>query len=193
MALMVFGVVVVAQDDGATLESVTADSESYLGQEVTLEGIVVEFVNARTFVLGEDAALDSDRVLVINNTDHELDLRIVREQQLRVTGTVVDSYENGGFGELAMRGVQPDHRMTTEMDDTNIPATNPEMQPTTDPAMAATPDTAVEAPTVDPATMDMSTDVDLSVMENFIQEYYANYTIIELTSVSNVEFVEESM
>jgi uncharacterized cupredoxin-like copper-binding protein len=119
IAVLLFGVVALAQEtddtaDGATLNSVTADSASFFGQEVTLEGEVVEFLNARTFVLGEGAPLFDAKVLVINNTNRELDPSIISGERARLTGIVMPSFEEGGFGQLLANGIHMDGVTTTD-------------------------------------------------------------------------------
>jgi hypothetical protein len=86
--------------EGPTLESVTADPGAIYGQEVTLEGVLAEFVNVRTFVLSEGAALDDDKVLVINNTPIEFDPTLVTGERVRITGVVMPSYNEGGFDQV---------------------------------------------------------------------------------------------
>lgn len=86
--------------EGPTLESVTADPGAVYGQEVTLEGVLAEFVNVRTFVLSEGAALDDDKVLVINNTPIEFDPSLVAGERVQITGIVMPSYNEGGFDQV---------------------------------------------------------------------------------------------
>jgi hypothetical protein len=86
--------------EGPTLESVTADPGAVYGQEVTLEGVLAEFVNVRTFVLSEGAALDDDKVLVINNTPIEFDPSLVTGERVQITGIVMPSYNEGGFDQV---------------------------------------------------------------------------------------------
>lgn len=74
--------------DGATIESVTSESDEYYGEIVTLEGEIGEFVNSRIFALGESAAIDNDLVLVVNNSSETFDPRIMAEAHVIVTGRV---------------------------------------------------------------------------------------------------------
>lgn len=70
------------------LEAVTSDSENWYGQIVTLEGTVQDFVNARIFAVGEDALLDSDQVLVVNNSTIALPPEVMEGARIRVTGRI---------------------------------------------------------------------------------------------------------
>lgn len=113
VALLSMGAIAMAQEtddtaDGATLETVTGDSASFFGQEVTLEGEVIEFLNPRIFVLGEGAALDDDKVLVINNTNRELNLSLITGERARLTGTIVPSFNEGGIGQVINNGIHLD-------------------------------------------------------------------------------------
>jgi hypothetical protein len=83
------------------LENVTANHESFYGQEVSLTGEIEEFVNPRVFVLGEGAALDDDKVLVINNSDNEWYLWIHKGLNVTVTGVVYPSINQGGLEQIA--------------------------------------------------------------------------------------------
>ncbi|MBE0703982.1 MAG: hypothetical protein IH582_12575, partial [Afipia sp.] len=85
-----FIVPVSAQDQPATttLEEVTADSTAFWGSEITLEGVVETFLNVNMFVLSEGAALDDDRVLVINNSGQPFSPDVVLGDRVLVTGIV---------------------------------------------------------------------------------------------------------
>ncbi len=75
------------------LEEVTADSAAYWGKTVTLEGTLVEYLNSTIFVLGEGAALDDDRVLVINDTGRPLPANFIRGSRISITGAVLPSFD----------------------------------------------------------------------------------------------------
>ena len=233
--------------DGATLESVTADSAGFAGTEVTIEGMVVEFINARAFVLGEGAVVDDDRVIVINNGVEEFDLRLTKEQWVELTGTVYLSLEAGGFDSIVSNGIaMPDAIMpeatieampetdVTPVDDMTTPemteeaAMDMDMEATADvlPETDATPvadgamaemteeagmemtaEATVEAmpetdatpvdtmePTplpVEPVQPVMTSNVDLGTMRDIIAELYPNYTIIEVTSPSDITLITQ--
>ena len=117
--------------EGPTLETVTADPGAVYGQEVTLEGVLTEFVNVRTFVLSEGAALDDDKVLVINNTPIEFDPTLVTGERVRITGIVMPSYNEGGFDQVISNFMS-----------LIVPAQNPVEQP---PVVDATPADSVPA------------------------------------------------
>ncbi|MBK8020783.1 MAG: hypothetical protein IPK19_04970 [Chloroflexi bacterium] len=74
------------------LETVTADTPSFYGQIVTLEGVIEDFLGARMFVLGEAAVLDNDQVLVINNSGHDFAPELMQGSRVVVTGRVLPSY-----------------------------------------------------------------------------------------------------
>ena len=89
--------IVSAQDDTmtlvTTLEELTADSAEFYGETVSLEGTIVEFVNSSSFVIGEDAAIDDDRILVLNNSGEVLPIQLFRGEFIVVTGVVHGSLE----------------------------------------------------------------------------------------------------
>ncbi len=81
-----------------TLEDVTDDSASYYGQQVTLEGVVQNFLSPHVFVLGEDTFLDNDQVLVINRSGQVFGPNIYEEARVTVSGVIQpsrDAWENG--------------------------------------------------------------------------------------------------
>ncbi|MDX2161115.1 MAG: hypothetical protein SF162_07315 [bacterium] len=105
-------------EGGVDLEGLTADPDAYLGQTITLEGVVSNLLNVRAFVLGEGAALDDDQVLVINMTGEEFDIRVTDGTRFVVTGVVYPSFANGGFTQLvadmAASGLMQTDRATME-------------------------------------------------------------------------------
>lgn len=70
------------------IQSVVDAPGDYVGQVVTLEGIVSELVNVRAFILREDAVIAADGVLVINNSGRAFDLNVTRDRRFLITGTV---------------------------------------------------------------------------------------------------------
>ncbi len=86
-----------------TLEDVTDDSASYYGQQVTLEGVVQNFLSPHVFVLGEDTFLDNDQVLVINRSGQVFAPNIYEEARVSVSGVIQpsrDAWENGDVVDL---------------------------------------------------------------------------------------------
>lgn len=81
------------QGVATTLEDLTMDPDAYMGQTVTLEGYVSEFLNATSFVLGEGATIDDDQVLVINTTGESLPANVFRDDYVMVTGIVHPSLQ----------------------------------------------------------------------------------------------------
>ena len=177
-----------------TLGTVTGDSASYYGQEITTEGFVEELLNVRVFVLGDRAAVIANQVLVINNTGSEFDLNLVRDQQVRVVGTVYPSIDEGGLGQLSSGAAPmvdtadtaPDMAMTED----------PMAMETTEPGMEMTEEMMVE-PTVTPEDMtgDMRNTtedehwVDFSLMT--LPDEFNNYTILVLNSLDTITYIEE--
>lgn len=190
IALFSFGAVA-AQDatpvpEGAnveilnTLEDVTANATSYYGQQVTVEGFIQELVNVRIFVLGENAALDDDKVLVINNTGQEFDLRVTRDQQVRVTGTIYPSYDEGGFDQFGV--VRATEEVPAEGDGVDVMPTEEMM----DDAMMAT-ETPMDDMSDDMADMSEGMSDWSSLM---LREEFNNYTILVLDSVDAITYIQ---
>jgi len=141
--------------EGPTLESVTADPGAVYGQEVTLEGVLAEFVNVRTFVLSEGAALDDDKVLVINNTPIEFDPTLVTGERVRITGVVMPSYNEGGFEQVITNFMDIIAPAQAPVDTTTGDTGTADAQAT--PADAAAGDTgAADATPADATTTDMT-------------------------------------
>lgn len=74
----------------ASIQEVVDNPADFMGQPVTIEGVVGEIVNVRGFTLIEDAAIAADGVLVINNTGQSWDLNLTRDSRVLVTGTVME-------------------------------------------------------------------------------------------------------
>lgn len=129
--------VVTAQDDpeGPTLESVTG-TEDYYGQTVTLEGVVREFVGSRIFVLHEDVTVDDDAVLVIN-MGPEIDMSVVTDTRLQVTGTIQPSLQYITDNELSAPIFTPADDAGTDMD-TDMEPTAEMVEPTMEGEMEPT-------------------------------------------------------
>lgn len=127
--------------DGATLESVTADPASFYGQQVTLQGVVAEFINARAFIFGEGAILDNDQVIVINNSPQEFDLRLTLDRRVQITGTALPAVQDNGFEQLQNAGMIHPVMMSGQPTgtDNTMNNTTPMPEATTEADMAATP------------------------------------------------------
>jgi hypothetical protein len=121
-------------EGGFTLENLTADPKSYIGQQVSLEGTVEDMLNVRAFILGENAPIDNDQVLVINTSGKEFDIRLTKGARFRITGTVYASFADGGYAQLIGAG--------------GVPPVTPEAAETQEAASSTT-------------TMGMSTDIAL--------------------------------
>lgn len=180
-----------------TLEDLTANSANYLGQQVTLEGVIEELVNVRTFVLGEGAALDDDRVLVINNSGREFDLMIRRDQQVRLLGTVYGSINQGSLtqiGATLMNTAEPDAMMTTEPD-IALNTAEPGVMMTTEPGMTTTMEATLEAmPSTPVPTLNAGVSVNGMNQVDFSQmllpDEYNDYTIVVLDSLDTITYIQ---
>jgi hypothetical protein len=95
------------EDVGITISDITGDSEAYYGQTVTVEGNIDEFINIRSFVIGETGFLTRNQLLVVNASGEELPLDVVKDIRVSVTGVVYPHFDDGGwnmfFNELAQR------------------------------------------------------------------------------------------
>lgn len=99
-----------------TIGDITGNHETYYGQQVTVQGVVEEFLNARVFVIGEGSTLLDNKLLVIDASGQEIPLTVARDQQVQLTGMVYPSIQEGGMdlfkSDLATNG-------TTDMTNMN--------------------------------------------------------------------------
>lgn len=107
----------------ATIEEVTGDHETYYGTVVTLDGYVAEFISSNIFVLDEEATLDNDKVLVVNNSSYTLPPEIMKDAHLNITGLVHPSMAETADGVVdnapslfVMGDVDMDSDVDTDMD-----------------------------------------------------------------------------
>lgn len=111
LLVLLFASVVTAQEvtpvpqgeGGVDLEGLTGDPSLYIGQTVSLEGVVEDLVNVRAFVFGEGVAIDNDQVLVVNTSGEEFDIRVTDGSRFIVTGTVYPSFADGGLTQIIAR------------------------------------------------------------------------------------------
>ncbi len=181
---------------------ITGNHETYYGQQVTIQGVVEEFLNARTFVVGEGSALLDNQLLVIDASGQEIPLTVARDQQVQLTGMVYPSIQEGGMdlvkSDLATADMTAPMvteaptveamgtAMVTEMPDAMMPTS--EVTAGTTPMMA-TPAPMDLTPMPAPGTMlgtGMSTP-DISSM--LLPDGYADYTILLVTSVDSITMV----
>jgi hypothetical protein len=188
--------VVAAQDDpeGPTLESVTG-TEDYYGQTVTLEGVVREFVGSRIFVLHEDVTVDDDAVLVIN-MGPEIDMSVVTDTRLQVTGTIQPSLQYITDNELSAPIFTPAEDAGTDMD-TDMEPTAEMVEPTMEGDMEPTVEGEADAevPTVD-ADMDLTVtpEGEVSDMEATIEgEEPTMEGEMEMTAMPEGEMMEPTV
>ncbi|MFQ3566979.1 MAG: hypothetical protein SNJ59_08250 [Aggregatilineales bacterium] len=115
-------------DPDVTISDVTANSEAYYGQRLTLDGNVDELVNIRMFIIGEAGLLGANQLLVINNTGQEFPFGLTRDVTVRVTGTIFPHYTDGGFDQVwSMVNTEPMMRQDPAVSET--PMADPAMQP----------------------------------------------------------------
>jgi len=164
------------------LETITADPTLFVGQYVQLEGFVENLVNVRAFVLGEAAALDNDQILIINNSGDEFDIRLSEGARFLVTGRVYNSFADGGLTQLVAAAAA-----AGDLDLATAEAMVLESTPT-----------AENAPTLVPEATD-DTDFEFermvipystSLADMVVPEAYFNYIIVEITSITDLQFME---
>jgi hypothetical protein len=85
------------EEVGITISDITGDSEAYYGQTVTVEGNVDEFINIRSFVIGETGFLTRNQLLVINATGEELPLDVLKDIRVSITGVVYPHFDDDGW------------------------------------------------------------------------------------------------
>lgn len=175
-----FSVMVAAQEEQTedtepTLESVAADSASYYGQEITLEGIIQDYLSPHVFVLGEDALIDNDQVLVINRSGQVFSPQLMQNSRVLVTGTIQPSRDAWEAGDV-IEGFEVDG----EVGSNNYYGTlsNPEMETETDDEMMM--------------NSFGSFDIDMTSLyyNGRLMEEYDSYTIFVVTSVDAVTMHE---
>lgn len=76
----------------SSLEEIAGNSEDFFGQRVTLEGNIETFINAKTFILGEEAIVDNDQLIVFNMTNETFDLEVSNDAQVILTGVILPSF-----------------------------------------------------------------------------------------------------
>ena len=148
------------------LEGLTADPAMYVGQTVRLEGVIANLINVRTFILGEGAALDDDQILVINSSGEEFDIRVTEGGRFVVTGMVYSSFSDGGLTQIIAHLAESGDLGETSM------ATPGDAMATVDPMMGA--------------MLPRST----SLAEMVLPDTVFDYTILEVTSADDFQFVQ---
>jgi hypothetical protein len=143
---------------GVDLEGLTGDPSLYVGQMVSLEGVVEDLVNVRAFVLGEGVAIDNDQVLVINTSGEEFDIRVTDGSRFVVTGTVYPTFADGGLTQIIAR-------------------------------LAESGDLGETMATEDPM-MDAMLPRSTNLAEMLIPDTLFDYTIVELASADDLQFVQ---
>ncbi|MBI5668551.1 MAG: hypothetical protein HZC41_11145 [Chloroflexi bacterium] len=159
-----------------SLEDVTADSEAFYGQTITLEGVIETIINVKMLVLGEGAVIDNDQVLVVNTSGQDFDLSVTEGQRVQITGVVhpswaemndrvdVNAEATAAAGAI---GVEATAEATVEAE---IPAAEPTAEATAA-GLAGQP-------------LDLA-----ELLAQTTLAGYENHTILELTSTNNIVFV----
>jgi hypothetical protein len=168
------------------LETLTADPSLFVGQVVTLEGVVENLVNMRAFVLGEGVVLDNDQILVVNASGQELDIRVTDGARFRITGRVYNSFADGGLTQLVANIATTGELMSTE----EAPMIDMTVTPTAEMAM---PDATDEAGNViegggglQPIVIPYTT----SLADMVVPDALFGFTIVEITRIDDVVFLE---
>ncbi len=153
-------------EGGVDLEGLTGDPSLYVGQTVSLEGVVENLVNVRAFVFGEGVAIDNDQVLVVNTSGEEFDIRVTDGSRFVVTGTVYPSFADGGLTQIIARMAE-----AGELDGAMATEDAADMMATVDPMMGG--------------MMPRST----NLAEMIVPDALFDYTIVELASADALQFV----
>jgi hypothetical protein len=93
LALFAVGFGALAQETTTTGTTITLDElvgnrETYYGQQVQIEGVLEDFLNVHTIIVGEGVELDNARVLVINNSGQYFSADLIVGENVRVSGTI---------------------------------------------------------------------------------------------------------
>lgn len=183
----------VAPADGVpTLELVTSEPASFYGQELTLDGVVSELVNIRSFVLGEGAALDDDQVLVLNNSGQEFSIDLTRDASVQVTGTIYPAWDQGGWDQvmmLPMGGIADVQAGTTGDQSGDVitteEAVTEEAEMTTSEAMEET-----EAPLMEPNQVIVPGVTLAAYPTTLLEQRFPSHTLLVIDSADDIAFVE---
>lgn len=187
-AVLSFPLAAVAQNDAvpATVSDLINSPEAYVGRTVIVEDNLSEYLNPKTFLLGEDAAIGEVRVLVVNTSGEMLPLNLFPGDLLVVTGTVHPS--------LNMRidnneVVMPDDRNAYRRNYTGV---NNDVLDT------------VETPTPDPLATpdntDMMDDMHGGTQRDAIEflysgglpDAYDGYLVIEVSNIDDVVYSDSN-
>lgn len=105
-----------------TLEEITSNSSDYYGEQVIIEGFVNRFVNVDSFILGENATVDNDQVLVINNSGNYLPANLFSDDQVVVTGLVHRSLDSEDGNNQPEAEATEDSDMSSDTEETDMMA-----------------------------------------------------------------------
>lgn len=192
--------VVSAQDTSemdATLEEVTSDSASFYGQTITLNGVIIEYLNASSFVLGEDATIDDDRVLVLNNSGDVFPPELFVGEHVTLTGVVyasIQAYDENLAAEDTVDDVAGDVNTmedTEDATDNAEPLEGAEDRSQLDESIDE-PDDMFNEDVANTLPVDLD---DMNISINLVDYYLAGhypeeydvYTIIEITDIEDVQ------
>lgn len=183
-----------------TLDELTGGADQYYGQRVSIEGMVHELVNVRTFVLrGEGDDLEGNAVLVVNMSGQQFPLTLTADERVQVAGIIqqftrqqttgIDMGDSGtglntGDNTGGNASGQPGGGQNSGAGGvaTQVGA---QMTATLDagqPTIMPTPD-AMSTPAVEGTTT-----TNLNLAESALWDY-AGYTVLVLNSVDDINFM----
>lgn len=176
-----------------SLEELTSGTEQFVGQRVSFEGVIESLANVKILVVGEGAVIDDDRVLVVNQTNEEFDLSFSEGARVYVTGVFQPSIQAQMDNAVTARdsAVTPLPDGATAEADVDAPDVPDLNETPATPSLTQQPDMDV---TIE-ATQETQTDLESeifslqSLLDETQLEQYRNYTIVELTSLSDLTLV----
>jgi hypothetical protein len=181
----------------------TANTEAYYGQVVTVEGNMTEFLNVRAFILDDEALLAENRVLVINNSPASFDITLRPDLWLRVTGVVHPAYNEGGWDQFdftaSQQGMTQQPMGQTDPLAATPVGTDPDAATEGDPGiegdLVATPigdeNLIVQEPGMFPGGVMVQNYNDINMRNMFFPEWLHHYTILEIRSMDAIVIVEQ--
>lgn len=179
ISILALSFVVGAQDDDrlipVTLEELTENPGDYHGETVIMEGFVMEYVNVNSFVLHENATLDDDQILVINNSGSTFPADLFSGSPVIVTGVIHPSLQFSNQQE----------------NDENAEATPVPPEATAE-ASTSTPEATSTPQTTDDIELDMTSSGITRYLSGGFPDAYDSLTVIEITDIDDLDRAEES-
>ncbi len=177
-----------------SLEELTSGTEQFVGQRVSFEGVIESLANVKILVVGEGAVIDNDQVLVVNRTNEEFDLSFSEGARVYVTGIFQPSIQSQMDRAVTTRDTAnvtplPDEATSeADVDAPDVPDINE--TPAT-PSLTQQPDTMATLEATQESQTDVVSEIFSlqSLLDETQLEQYRNYTIVELTSLSDLTLV----